>query len=99
MILYASFRAREGDDATDKSIAEKMGIAAETISRWNQISEFHVWLDDAVASARTPIVDLLELVARERISDFRFWEALAKKYGFFGSNCETTQTITLKYSI
>lgn len=84
MKLYAYQRAKQGEDATEKSIAAKIGICAETVSRWKQIKGYSTWLEDQLALYRAGIHDLLEQVALDQIGsgDFRYWEAMALKFGF-----------------
>lgn len=82
MELYAYQRAKLGDDATNTSIAEKVGITRETGSRWKAMPGFKDWLLERVKYYRTPILDLLEQVAIARLGEFKYWEAMAKKFGY-----------------
>lgn len=81
MRAYAYQRAKVGDAATDVSIAEKIGMKSPSISNWKSIPGFLEWLDAQVTHYRRPIADMLEQVALDRLDDFRYWEAMAKKYG------------------
>lgn len=82
MELYAYKRAKVGEDASNKSVAESIGITRETASRWKAISGFLEWLDERVACYRTPILEMLEQVALNNLDDYRYWEAMAKKFGY-----------------
>jgi hypothetical protein len=82
MHLYAYQRARCGDDETKTALAEKIGVTRETVSRWGLVPGFNEWLEGAVSVYRTPIHERLEQVALENLTDFRFWETMATKYGF-----------------
>lgn len=79
---YAFVRARKGDKASELSISKEIGVAAETISRWKNINGYNEWLEETIAKFRTPIHELLEQVALERLDDFKYWEAIAKRYGY-----------------
>lgn len=82
MRLYAYQRAKLGEDVTNRSIAKNIGVNAETISRWNQHEGFEQWLESQTFVFRAPILELLEQVAVSNLDDYRYWEAMAKKYGF-----------------
>ena len=82
MRLYAFQRAKLGDSAPESAVAQSVGIARETVSRWKNVTGFSEWLDDALLSYRAPIHDLLEQVARDNLHDFRYWEAIADRFSF-----------------
>ena len=82
MKLYAFQRAKTGDETSDKDIAKELNIWPETISRWRQDEHFLTWLADQISVYRAPIHNLLEQVAIERLTDFRYWEAIALKFGY-----------------
>lgn len=83
MYRYAFYRAKLGEKASDTEVARHVGISREQVSRWRSRPEFEEWLALAVGQYRAPIHDLLECVAKERlIEDFRYWEAMAKKFGY-----------------
>lgn len=86
--LYAYHRAKLGDSATEIEISKIIGVANETISRWKNIKGFNEWLEENVSSYRAPIKEMLEIVAIKNIDDYRFWEALAKKYGYLNDKGE-----------
>lgn len=80
--LYAAVRAVAGDDETQRALAARAGVSEETVSRWKQERGFAEWLMSSVARHRAPILELLRQVAIDNVDDYRFWEALAYKYGF-----------------
>jgi hypothetical protein len=82
MKLYAFQRSKAGEDATDKEISQKIGVRAETVSRWKSINGFSEWLEEQMSVYRAPVLELLERVALERLGEFRYWEAVANKFGF-----------------
>jgi hypothetical protein len=82
MQLFARQRAKEGDDLSIAKIARKIGVTRETASRWQKLPKFAEWLDEQVWVYRSPILELIEAVAINRLDDFRYWEAVAKKYGY-----------------
>lgn len=79
---YAYCRAKLGDDAFDKAVAAKAGIRPETSSIWKQQEGYLEWLEMRVAYYRQDVNFLLEAVALKNLDDFRFWDAMAKKFGF-----------------
>ncbi len=87
MQIYAYKRATLGENVTDKAIATSIGIAPETVSRWKAIDGYENWLTEQVSVFRAPILDQLEMIARSKIDDFRYWQVLAQKYGFY--SCDT----------
>jgi len=91
MRLYAFERAKSGDDS-EKSIAERININPSTISVWKTEQGFLEWLESEVAVYRAPILHILEQVAVTNLEDFRFWEAMAKKYGFISKDQESPGT-------
>lgn len=82
MEFFAYTRAKLGDDAFDAEICRQCGIRPETSSRWKSVDGFEEWLEARIAFYRADIHKVLEQVAIKNLDDFRFWEALAKKYGF-----------------
>lgn len=82
MELYAYKRAKVGEDASIKSVAESIGITRETASRWQALPGFLEWLDERVAYYRSPVLDLIEQVGISKLMEFKFWEALAIKFGY-----------------
>jgi uncharacterized protein YjcR len=91
MRLYAYQRAKLGDSATEVSIAEKINIRPPTISNWKTQPGFLEWLETQVSRYRAPILDLLEQVAIDRLDDYRYWEAMAKKYGLITKDGSAAQ--------
>lgn len=86
---FAYCRAKLGDDAFDRDIANKAGIRPETSSMWKRIEGYEEWLESRVAYYRQDVNFLLEAVALKNLDDFRFWEAMAKKYGFVNEEGKT----------
>lgn len=83
MRLYAFQRARLGDKAKNTEISKLIGIQAQTISTWLPIKGYPEWLEEQVAVYRAPILEILEQIAINKLEhDYRYWEAMAKKYGF-----------------
>jgi hypothetical protein len=81
--LYAYLRARHGDDETQKALAALMHVTPPLISKWKALQGFNDWLTERVAYYRTDIHELLEQTARRKLAeDFRYWQAMALKYGF-----------------
>jgi hypothetical protein len=87
MELYAYLRAKHGDDATQKSIAGLMHVTAPLISKWKSKQGFEEWLEDRVCFYRSDIHALLEQAARRKlIEDFRYWQAMAIKFGYISES-------------
>lgn len=82
MHYFAFCRAKLGDSASDRVVCDKAGIRPETSSVWKRDPKYSEWLSDQVAIYRASVLDLLEQVALKNIDDFRYWEAMAQKYGY-----------------
>lgn len=84
MVRYAYYRAKLGDKASNSEVSRQMGLNQGRYSKWvSDHPGFEEWLEDAVSKNRTPVLDLLECVAIDRLSeDYRYWETIAKKYGY-----------------
>jgi hypothetical protein len=82
MEFFAYVRAKTGDDASDAEVCRQSGIRPETASRWKQNDGYEEWHEHRVAYYRTDIKRVLEQVALKNLDDFRYWETMAKKYGY-----------------
>lgn len=86
MRLFAYQRAKLGDEATIAAVAAKSSVTRETASRWQNVKGYPEWLEGQVAAHRAPILERLDQVANERLDDFRFWEAMAKRVAFIAKD-------------
>lgn len=84
MHLYAFQRSKLGSDATEKEIAEKIGIRNATISHWKNIAGYHEWLEEQIAVYSMPIIEMLETTALRKLDNFNYWHAMALRHGFYG---------------
>jgi hypothetical protein len=92
MELYAFQRAKLGKDVTIVEAAAATGVSRETAQRWKNQEGFLEWLDERVTYYKQPILDLLEQVARIKLSEFKYWEAIALKYGYITKEQANNQT-------
>lgn len=91
MEFYAYQRAKLGDDAFQNEIAQQALINQFTVSHWKQKEGFNEWLEERTKYYRAPIRDLLEQVAIANLKDFRFWEAIAIKFGYLSPEEQAQQ--------
>lgn len=82
MRLYAYHVAKHPKDSQAKN-CRALGFHPSTISHWKTFDGFDSWFEDAVREYQAPIHELLEETAVKNRDDFRFWEALADKYGYY----------------
>ena len=82
MQLYVMKCIELGFDKTQTEIAEAIGIHPSQISIWKQSPEFEPWCEEQKCIRLKPIMTQLEIVALLHIENFKYWEALAKRYGY-----------------
>lgn len=82
MQLFAFQIARLGKDASITEAAERVGVSRQVTYRWREREGFFEWLEEQVEVYRSPILEMIEQVAIKNLDDFRYWEAMALKYGF-----------------
>ena len=82
MQLYAMKLIEMGFDSTQEEVAKAIGISSHQVSNWRRFKEFEPWLEEQKCMRLKPILTQLEIVALLNIDNFKYWEALAKRYGY-----------------
>lgn len=82
MMVYCIARKELGMNVTDAEICRQTGITHPCVSAWKRNPKFQAWMDENLAFIFKPVREQLEVVALLHIENFRFWEALAKRYGY-----------------